>query len=1136
MHRIEPAAEAQPQRDEPAGILALAEALSRALTASDVGDVVFGHVLPMVGAATGTLLLSTGQDDALELVGSVGSSQATADAFRRVPLDASTPAAEVLRTGQPLWIESLAHCVSQFPLFPARATGHQAFAVLPLAMADGVTSALVLAFAEERVFTPHERSFLIAIAAQCAIALQRAAAFDRERTSRERLEVALEAANMGTWDWDLHTDRITWSPQLEAIHGFEPGAFGSTLDVYFAQVHPDDVDRVRQGLAASLESGELNLEYRAVWPDGSLHWFEARGRLVRDATGQATALHGICTDVSARKQAEQALRESEERFRTLADHIAQLAWMADARGWIFWYNRRWYEYTGTTLEEMQGWGWTQVHHPDHVDRVVARIQHSWDTGEPWEDTFPLRGHNGEYRWFLSRAMPIGDERGRIVRWFGTNTDITEQREAEQERERLLRGAQAARELAEGAGRRLALQYELAELLAEAAPDATPPVLPAVCRALGWDWGALWRLDSDAGVLRCAELCQSAPGALDTFEAASRDLRFEPGEGLVGRVWRGGEPIWISELAREPGFTRIAAARHVGLQSAVALPLRVGREFVGVLEFLGREARLADPEMLATLVGIGGQLGQFLERRRADETLRRQAALLELAPAAVTVRDLASRITYWNRAAEELYGWTADEARGHVSHDVLGTRFPVSIADHEARLAKEGFWQGELIRRHRSGATIVVASRWALLRDQHGQPEATLEISTDITAQKRAEEELARLYAAEQSARADAEAARQRFQDLVHGLDAIVWEADATTFQFTFISQRAEDILGYPVERWLTEPHFWADHIVPDDREWAVNYCVSCTNKLEDHQFEYRLQAADGRVVWMRDIVHVVTDAHGQPALLRGVMVDITERRQAEAERARLYESERAARAEAEAAITARDEFVAVVSHDLRNPLTAVKGQIQMVRRRAARGEIPTAEQLVDRLNTIEASVMALSAQIDELHDATRLQAGRPLDLVLRPTDLVELARDCVVRHQQMSETHRLHFETTVPTLMCTGDAGRLERVLANLLSNAIKYTPQGGDITVQVVRDGNWGVVGVEDHGLGIPAADLPHVFERFRRASNVAGQIAGSGLGLAGARDIVGQHGGTISVQSVEGQGTTFVVRLPLSDEVQSD
>src|SRR5215831_11293028 len=130
-------------------------------------------------------------------------------------------------------------------------------------------------------------------------------------------------------------------------------------------------------------------------------------------------------------QAEAALRESEARFRELADNISQFAWTADQSGWIYWYNKRWHDYTGTTLKEMVGWGWQKVHHPDHVDRVVQRIQQSFETGTPWEDTFPLRGRDGNYRWFLSRALPIRNEAGDVIRWFGTNTDVTEQIEAEQ---------------------------------------------------------------------------------------------------------------------------------------------------------------------------------------------------------------------------------------------------------------------------------------------------------------------------------------------------------------------------------------------------------------------------------------------------------------------------------------------------------------------------------------------------------------------------------------------------------------------------------------------------------------------------------------------------------------------------------
>jgi PAS domain S-box-containing protein len=131
-------------------------------------------------------------------------------------------------------------------------------------------------------------------------------------------------------------------------------------------------------------------------------------------------------DLSEARRVEAERAESEERFQALAENIPQLAWMTDASGFIFWYNQRWFDYTGTTLEQMQGWGWKDVHHPDHIDRVVERWSDHLSRGEVWEDTFPLRGKDGQYRWFLSRAVPIRGADGKVTRWFGTNTDVTDQ--------------------------------------------------------------------------------------------------------------------------------------------------------------------------------------------------------------------------------------------------------------------------------------------------------------------------------------------------------------------------------------------------------------------------------------------------------------------------------------------------------------------------------------------------------------------------------------------------------------------------------------------------------------------------------------------------------------------------------------
>ena len=150
--------------------------------------------------------------------------------------------------------------------------------------------------------------------------------------------------------------------------------------------------------------------------------------------------------------AEARARNLQERFEAMANSIPQLAWMAKPDGWIFWYNRRWHEYCGTTEAEMLGWGWQNVQDPAELPRVMETWQAALNSGEPWEDTFPLRRHDGAFRWHLSRAMPFRDRSNNILFWFGTNTDITEERRRAEERRQLLESERAARQEAERVSR------------------------------------------------------------------------------------------------------------------------------------------------------------------------------------------------------------------------------------------------------------------------------------------------------------------------------------------------------------------------------------------------------------------------------------------------------------------------------------------------------------------------------------------------------------------------------------------------------------------------------------------------------------------------------------------------------------
>jgi signal transduction histidine kinase len=235
-----------------------------------------------------------------------------------------------------------------------------------------------------------------------------------------------------------------------------------------------------------------------------------------------------------------------------------------------------------------------------------------------------------------------------------------------------------------------------------------------------------------------------------------------------------------------------------------------------------------------------------------------------------------------------------------------------------------------------------------------------------------------------------------------------------------------------------------------------------------------------------------------------------------------------ATAELREQITARDEFTAAVSHDLKSPLTFIKGMATLRRRRAT--VTPETEPLLDALQQIDACAGRMALQLDELVDSSRLQAGRPLELRRGPTDLIALARKALAEHQYTTDRHVLRLSTHLAELVGNWDAPRLARVLDNLLDNALKFSPRGGAVEITIGAEGDSAVLTIADVGEGIPESDLPHVFERFRRGRNVEGRIPGTGIGLAGVEGIVELHGGSISVKSQVGQGATFTLRLPIN------
>lgn len=274
----------------------------------------------------------------------------------------------------------------------------------------------------------HERMYRDLAEAQ---ATARTAA--RLQEAQQVLGLALEAGRMGVFSWDLVRDRAWWSPEVERnILGLQPGALAAQPDALTPYVFPEDRERLRAQIRECLGNRrECDVEFRLRDAQGQARWASARGKAGYDEDGRATVVFGVLADITERKRGEAAAAEMEMHFHTLADELPEIAWMARPDGWIYWFNRRWHEYTGLSQGEAEGWGWRQVNDPALVPTIVARWQHSVATGEPYEMVVPLRGTDGRWRQFLSRAVALRNNDGQIIHWFGVNADITAQTEAEQ---------------------------------------------------------------------------------------------------------------------------------------------------------------------------------------------------------------------------------------------------------------------------------------------------------------------------------------------------------------------------------------------------------------------------------------------------------------------------------------------------------------------------------------------------------------------------------------------------------------------------------------------------------------------------------------------------------------------------------
>ena len=495
-----------------------------------------------------------------------------------------------------------------------------------------------------------------------------------------------------------------------------------------------------------------------------------------------------------------------------------------------------------------------------------------------------------------------------------------------------------------------------------------------------------------------------------------------------------------------------------------------------------------------------------------------AELLREAYDAIFVRAFKSReITFWNRAAEELYGWSSAEALGRAPFDLLKTRYPRPLEEIEAELIRSGRWEGELVQRRRDGEAIVVDGRWALIRSPEGEPEGILEINRDITARRQAEHQL--------------QQSQERLRLLIDSVrDYAIFGLDPHGY-VTSWNAAGVRIYGY-VEDEILGRHFSAFYPPEDvaagkpDREL---FLASADGRVEDEGWRIR---KDGTQFWADVVITATRDGAGRLRGFSKVTRDMTERRRVE-EQLREIERREAEKLREHAQRLAeleraKSQFLNVASHELRGPLAVVRGYLSMLADGSFGDLTPGAQQVMP---VLVAKGEEMNRLVEQMVESARLEEGQ-VHLARAAYDLRDIVRESAERLRVILQTaHTLVLDLPQEPVMVLVDRERVATVLSNLMGNAVKYSPHGGEVRCRLISARSWATVEVEDHGVGVAEADMAKLFTRFGRiVTEETTNVQGTGLGLFLSRELARMHGGDITVVSEPGVGSIFSLSLPIA------
>ncbi len=1051
--------------------------------------------------------------------------------------------------------------------------------------------------AAPRQWHPLEIDLLQQLSTQVSVAIRQAELYqqsqhelaERKRTeevlrgSEERLRLGLQAARMGTWDWNILENRIIWSSNMEALFGLAPGEFDGSYEQFVARLHPDDRDRVLDAINAAIATGaNYDIEFRVLYPDGTIRWALSQGKVFYDASEQPIRMSGVDLDISDRKIAEAALLESEERFRSTFEQAAVgIAHIGLNGGWLT-FNHKVCDIVGYMEVELLDLTFQDITNPEDLAIDLEYVRQLL-AGERQTYTMEKR-----YIHKLGHIVWVNLTVSLRLNAAGAPLHFISVIEAIDERKRIEEALQES----ETRFRQLAENIDAVFWLREEPEGRASYVSSAYERLWGWqpqelyenhsfwvdhihpddrEWASQafqskaaagqfdeeYRIVLDDGTIRwvndrCFPLYDQS-GTLYRFAGIAEDItdrkrseiEIHRSESQLRRVL---DSLFSFVGVMTPDGTLIEANRtalaaaslsatdvlekpfpdaywwaydpEIQAQLWAAIRQAAAGETVryDVQIRLGEDQFIIIDFCLAPLLYDSGEV-EFLipsgiditDRIRAKEALQQSEefknSVLESSSDCIKVLDLDAQLLYMNAGGICLL--EIDDLTPYLNSEWLC--FWQGEHRQAAKAAFTAAKSGEIRKFQGFCATVKGKPKWwdvvvTPIRDSAGQVVKILSTSRDVTERKRTEAEL-------QQKNAILDVINESAPTPIFVKDRqgrIIYANPAT---LAALGKTAAEVIGR-----------YDSDLYPSPED-AVRVMENDQRIMASGQVEVVEETPDGIHIFLGMKAPYYNEA-GEVIGLIGISNDITDRVQLERDRERILQQKQAALVESERVNRIKDEFLAILSHELRSPLNPILGWTKLLQTR----KLDETKTIV-ALETIERNAKAQCQLIDDLLDMARVLRGK-MSLNMAPVNLLKVIESAIDTVQTAAIAKSIQIHPMIFDVgQVAGDDVRLQQIVWNLLTNAVKFTPNSGHIDIRLEQLDNQAQITITDTGKGISPDFLPHIFESFcQEDASVTRNHGGLGLGMAIVYQLVEAHGGTVTADSPgEGKGATFTVSLPL-------